>query len=101
MVTDSKVRHGNENEEYILRLEDILQLATGCEFLPAGGFCGEPGIDFNHISTGRKISVNTCGGVLHFPANESMKKLESMKEEFIFCILNGKVFEISSSLRMS
>ena len=59
------------------------------------------GIDFNHISTGRKISVNTCGGVLHFPANESMKKLESMKEEFIFCILNGKVFEISSSLRMS
>jgi hypothetical protein len=67
-----KIVDSNTNEESELQVT-----------LPALGFVDKPQlITFQHDSSGRKLSANTCANTLRLPVNNTFLNYDSFKVEF-------------------
>ena len=92
-IEKGHVKEEVDNQEVIIKLQDILMFVTGAECIPAIGFSPQPTIEFQHgFGVNRKLSANTCGNVLKLPVCEKMSSCKEFKAEFIFCMLNSPGF---------
>ena len=85
----------NEESELQVTLPALLQFITGSSSVPALGFVDKPPlITFQHDSSGRKLSANTCANTLRLPVNNTFLNYDSFKVEFTSCMAEAPGFGI-------
>ena len=67
-------------------LETILQFCIGAKSIPAEGFFDYPHISFDHVTTNRLPSANTCVNALSFPVNTRLQEYNTFSEDMIRCL---------------
>ncbi len=83
-----QVTNKGETEEYSLRLEDVLQFATGATAEPPIGFVPSPKLAFQSDSP--LPSANTCVNAIFLPLQHV--GYEEFKYYFVYGIVNAAGF---------
>ncbi|XP_014678786.1 PREDICTED: uncharacterized protein LOC106818607 [Priapulus caudatus] len=92
-LNDGAVNNMKGDETITMSMTDLLMFVTGMESLPIEGFSpSNPEIHFDHVTTQRKITANTCGLILSIPVNANTISAEPFQQEMLEAVVNGQGF---------